>query len=161
MVEINDEERMKRAIGSLRVMLRDKKELNRLLLGVEESSDTDLAQCIVQALIDWDTSPPHLAPVSLRDHPNKFLLLQCAAISALSSAGLWHSREHMPSAEGGTSADDHAKAGEYSAWIERYVAEYERKKSDLKTAMNIAAALGNQGVRSEYGFGRYGMSGAW
>ncbi len=57
----------------------------------------------------------------------------------------------MPSSDGGTSGDDHAKAGEYSAWIDRLSAEYERKKSDLKTQLNITAAInGGMGMSSEY-----------
>lgn len=162
MVEINDEERMRRAVGSLRNMLRDKKELNRLLMGNHESSDLELRQCILQALMDWNMTPPIISTISLANHPNKFLLLQGAAIEALSSAGLWHSREHMPSADGGTSGDDHAKASEYSGWIARYADSYEKKKSDLKTAINIMNAMQNMGVPSEYGFTSiYGSPAGW
>jgi hypothetical protein len=159
-VEIDDVERMKRAIRSLRNMIRDKKELNRLLMGHYENNDPELEQCIIQALIDWNMSPPILSPVTLASHPNKHLLLQCAAIQALTSAGIWHSREHMPGSDGGTSADDHAKAGEYSGWIERFEAAYERKKSDQKTALNIAYAMGSMGVMSEYG-ARQSVYGEW
>jgi hypothetical protein len=159
-VAIDDVERMKRAIRSLRNMIRDKKELNRLLMGHYENNDPELEQCLIQALIDWNMSPPILSPVTLASHPNKHLLLQCAAIQALTSAGIWHSREHMPGSDGGTSADDHAKAGEYSGWIERFEAAYERKKSDTKTALNIAAAMGSIGVMSEYG-AQQSMFGEW
>lgn len=159
-VEMNDAERMKRAIRSLRNMIRDKKELNRLLMGHYETNDGELEQCIVQALVDWNMSPPILSPVTLASHPNKHLLLQCAAIQALTGAGIWHSREHMPGSDGGTSADDHAKAGEYSGWIERFEAAYERKKSDQKTAINIAMAMGSMGVMSEYG-AQQSMFGEW
>jgi hypothetical protein len=158
-VEISDEERMRRAVITLRHVIRDKPELNRLLLGNAESTDAELRQCLIMALIDWNQSPPVLGFVDLASHPNKFLLLQCAAIEALTSAGIWHSREHMPSSDGGTSGDDHAKAAEYGAWIERYTADYERKKVDLKTALNISAALGNMGVRSEYSWRIYGLQG--
>ncbi|MFA6132444.1 MAG: hypothetical protein WC869_00355 [Phycisphaerae bacterium] len=158
-VEISDEERMRRAVNTLRNVIRDKPELNRLLLGSTESTEPELRQCIIMALIDWNQTPPILAPVDLGNHPNKFLLMQGAAIEALTSAGIWHSREHMPSSDGGTSGDDHAKAAEYGSWIERYTADYERKKGDMKTALNIAAALGNMGVRSEYSWRIYGLQG--
>jgi hypothetical protein len=155
-LEISDEERWTRAVRSLRVYIRDKRELNRLLLGNYESADPELRQAIVQALMDWNMTPPHIGAVFLHNHPNKFLLIQGSAIQALSAAGIWHSREHMPSSDGGTSADDHAKAGEYGAWIERFTQEYERKKSDLKTAFNIAQAMGNMSVPSEYSWSNYG-----
>lgn len=148
---MSDTDRLDRAVQSLRNMIRDKKALNRLLMGEEESSDEELRQAIVCALIDWNVTPPLITPVTLSNHPNKYLLLMGAAVQALTSSGIWHSREHMPSSDGGSSADDHAKAGEYSGWIERYAAEYERKKVDLKAALNIAAAYGDMGVTSEYG----------
>lgn len=147
---INDEERLLRAVRSLRNMIRDKRVLNVLLLGQYETNDDEMRQAIVISLVDWNQSPPILQPVGLGSHPNKFLLLQKAAIECLTGAGMWHSREHMPSGDGGTSADDHAKASEYSGWIERLNAEYERKKSDLKTAMNIQQAYGQMGLASEY-----------
>ena len=152
-VELTDTQRLERAVRSLRNMIRDKKELNTLLLGRFESNDEELRQALISALLDWNITPPHLQAVSLADHPAKHLLLQKAAIETLASAGLWHSREHMPSADGGTSGDDHAKAGEYSAWVARYEQDYERKKSDIKTATNIMAALGNMSLPSEYSYG--------
>jgi hypothetical protein len=152
-VELTDLQRLERAVRSLRNMIRDKKELNTLLLGRFESSDEECRQAIIAALIDWNATPPVLQPVSLGSHPNKPLLLKKAALELLAEAGLWHSREHMPSADGGTSGDDHAKAGEYSGWIQRYETDYERKKSDQKAAQNIQEALGNMSLASEYAGG--------
>jgi hypothetical protein len=147
---MNDQQRMERAVRSLRNMLRDKRELNRLLRGENESTDGELRQCIIEALMDWNMTPPQIGNVTIGRHPNKMLLMQKSALNALLSAGIWHSREHMPSSDGGTSADDHAKAGEYSAWIERLAQDYERKKSDQKTAINIARTLGHMSSSSEY-----------
>lgn len=147
---VNDKERMEKAVKSLRNLIRDKPTLNRLLQGVAESQDEELRQSIVEALMDWNTTPPIIGRSTLANHPNKMLLIQGAAVRALTSAGIWHSREHMPSSDGGTSADDHAKAAEYSGWIERLSQEYERKKSDFKTQMNISMALTGMGVPSEY-----------
>lgn len=158
-IELSDEERMRRAVNTLRNIIRDKPQLNRLLLGNVESDDAELRQCVIMSLIDWNQTPPILGTVGLADHPNKYLLMQGAAIQALISSGIWHSREHMPSSDGGTSGDDHAKAAEYGAWIERYQADFERKKADLKTSLNISQALGNMGVRSEYSWRIYGLQG--
>jgi len=149
-VELTDEKRLERAVRSLRNFIRDKKELNTLLLGRFESNDEELRQAIISALIDWNMTPPMIGAVGLANHPNKHLLIHMAALEALGSAGIWHSREHMPSADGGTSGDDHAKAGEYSGWIERLYSDYERKKSDLKTAINIASGMDSMGLSSEY-----------
>ena len=158
-LEISDEERMNRAVRSLRNLLRDKKEINRLLMGNFESSDEELRQALLTGLMDWNVTPPPLAFVTLANHPAKYLLLEGAAIQAMTSAGLWHSREHMPSSDGGTSADDHAKAQEYSGWIERFVADYEKKKIDFKVMQNVQSALGNMSVSSEYSLSFYSLYG--
>lgn len=150
MVELSDQERLDRAVRSLRNMIRDKPELNRLLLGSKESSDEELRQALLTALIDWNMTPPQIGHVTLANHPNKGLLLKGAAIEVIRGAGLWHSREHMPSHDGGTSADDHAKASEYMAWMQPLVQEYEQKKSDLKTSINITQAFGSMTTPSEY-----------
>lgn len=152
MPEMTEEKRMNNAVRCLRLFIRDSKALNRLLLGEFESSDAELRLAIVNAIRDWNSTPPFLGNVSLKNHPAKHLLLEKAAYEAIRSAGIWHSREHMPSSDGGTSADDHAKAGEYTMWLERLEADYERKKADQKTAQNIANALGNMGVPSEYSY---------
>lgn len=152
MVEISDQERLDRAVRSLRNMIRDKPALNRLLLGEKESSDEEMRQAIILALMDWNQTPPMISMATLTNHPNKYLLLQGAAIQAMRGAGIWHSREHMPSSDGGTSADDHAKSGEYSGWISSMVQEYEQKKSDLKTSLNISQAFGRMTTPSEYSY---------
>ena len=149
--EIDDTERMKRAVQSLREFIRDKRELNRLLAGQFETNDNELRSCIASAVLNWNMTPPMIPFITLKTHPQKELLLICAAIRVLTSAGIWHSREHLPSSDGGTTADDHAKAGEYSGWIERLEARYNREKSDIKTAINIQLAYDNMGVMSEYG----------
>lgn len=161
-IELSEVERLRRAVECLRLYIRDKKELNRLLLGEFESDDSELRMAIVMALEDWNNTPPPIGRVTLVTHPAKHLLLMGAALHALRGAGLWHSREHMPSSDGGTSADDHAKAGEYQAWISAIAQEYETKKQDYKVSANINAALNGMSVPSEYSwFWMYGDNLSW
>lgn len=157
---ISDEERLNRAVKSVRNFIRDKRELNRVLGGEFESSDDEIKQAIMQALLDWNMSPPPIPHVTLATHPAKHLLVLGAAIYALQGAAIWHSREHMPSTDGGTSADDHAKASEYGAWLEKLSREYESKKSDIKTALNISMALNGMSTPSEYS-SYYYVFGQW
>ncbi len=56
----------------------------------------------------------------------------------------------MPSSDGGTSGDDHAKASDYMGFVDRLAMNYEKQKVDLKVAINIAASLSGMGVSSEY-----------
>lgn len=142
---------MEFVIGRVRQNIRDTKELNKLLGNKFESDDPVIRQAILDAISDWNISSPPLAPIDLRTHPAKMLLIMKASINLLKSAGIWHSREHMPSQDGGTSADDHAKFGEYTQWIVMLEAEYERKKTEVKVNMNVAACFG--GLASEYSYG--------
>ena len=158
--ELSEKERWRRAVGCVRRKLRDYPGANRLLGGVAESKEEEIVQALSEALLDWNTAPPPLGQVDLRTHPAKHLLILKASALLLEAAGIWHSRERMPSSDGGTSADDHDKAAEYSAWIAGMTNEYERKRDDFKVQQNINQSLGSMGVRSEYGF-FYGYGENW
>lgn len=153
---VNDTDRMEKAVEALRTYIRDKPALNRYLQGQLEHRPDECRQAILSALNDWIVSPPPLGNVTLKNHPAKPLLLQKATIELLRSAMLWHSREHVPTSDGGTSADDHAKLPEYGAIADRLERDYEDKRDRIKTAQNIAAALGNMSVYSEYAYGETG-----
>jgi hypothetical protein len=149
-------ERLKRAIGAVRTFIRDKREINRLLLGTTESSDPDIQQALYHAIVKWNTTPPLIGASDLANFPIKPWLVEMAAIYTIRSALLWHAREHMPSSDGGTSADDHAKAGEYSGWLDRLEGQVVQQMREFKEAQNIAAALGAQGLSSEYAYAGLG-----
>lgn len=138
-------------INRIRIYIRDTKELNKLLGNKFESDDTAVRQAVIDAINDWNISLPPLTPIDLRSHPAKLLLVRKACLELIRSAGIWHSREHMPSQDGGTSADDHAKFAEYSQWISMLEADYERKKTELKVAINLSTCFG--GLASEYSYG--------
>lgn len=149
---LTEAERWARAIQCVRKYIRDDPRLNRLLRGQLESPDGEIQLALTMAIEDWNNSPPPLGRVTIVTHPAKQLLLMKAAVEVLRGAGMWHSREHLPSSDGGTSADDHAKAGEYSGWLAGIDQEYERKRDNLKVSMNINAALNGMGAPSEYSF---------
>lgn len=139
---------IERASDALRTYLKDIPEMNKLLGNKYENDPKALEQFIWMALDDWNITPPPLEPVKLETHPAKSLLLQYAAILALRSAGFWHSRERMPSSDGGTSADDHAKFGEYQGWIGNLFNQYQTDKNNIKKSLNLKNAFG--GFASEY-----------
>lgn len=138
-------------IERIRIYIRDSKELNKLLGNKFESDDTAIRQAILDSINDWNISQPPLTPINLLSHPAKLLLIRKACLELLRSAGIWHSREHMPSQDGGTSADDHAKFSEYSQWIGMIEADYEKKKEALKISINVSQCFG--GLASEYSYG--------
>ena len=134
-------------VGRLRKFLRDHDELNKLL-DRKESSDQQLKMAIEDALDDWNNTPPLLNAVTFEQHPAPRLLIRGAAIEVLISAGIWHSRNRLSYSDGGITVSVHDKAQEYSGWIGQMRADYERKKTETKKAINMAAAWG--GVPSEY-----------
>ena len=137
-------------IERVRIYIRDTKELNKLLGNKFESDVTAVRYAIIDSINDWNISQPPLAPIDLRSHPAKLLLIKKACIELIRSAMIWHAREHMPSQDGGTSADDHAKFGEYSQWLQVVETDYERKKEALKVSMNVSQCYG--GISSEYAY---------
>lgn len=144
------EETIKRAAQVLRTYLKDRPEMNKLLGGKYENSPEELELCIWMALDDWNSTPPPISPTDLKNHPAKGLLIKGAAVEALRSALIWHMRERMPSSDGGTSADDHAK--EYESIIAQLNNEYQTGKLNVKKSINASMAFG------EY-FSEYFVSG--
>jgi hypothetical protein len=139
---------IERAVDVLRTYIKDIPEMNKLLGNKYENDPKTLELCIWMALDDWNVTPPPLPPVKLENHPAKSLLIQYAALLCLRSAGIWHSRERMPSSDGGTSADDHAKFAEYQGWIGNMFNEYQANKNNVKKSINLQNAFG--GFSSEY-----------
>lgn len=138
---------MDKAIGRLRKFLRDIDELNKLLEG-KESTDSQLRMAIEDALDDWNSTPPRLAPAKLENHPSPRLLLRGAAIEVLCSAGIFYSRNRLNYSDGGITVAVFDRAQDYQAWATRFTNEYERKKAALKKSINIEGGWGC--VSSEY-----------
>jgi hypothetical protein len=146
------EEIIKRATECLRRYIKDTPEMNKLLGGKYENDPASAELAIWMTLDDCNASPPPIPYTDLKSHPAKSLIIIGAALECLRMAGIWHSRERMPSADGGTSADDHAKVGEYSQWIQSMQNRYEMGKLNVKKSINAASAFG------EY-FSEYFISG--
>jgi hypothetical protein len=132
----------------LRLFLNDTPLLNRLIRR-EESDDPKLDLAILLTIDDWNITPPPLGNVTIDTFPSLWLLIYGSAIHVLRSAGLLQSRNDLPYSSGGVSVRLWDKTQLYQSWIAQFVQEYERKKLNLKMAMNIEASLAS-GVRSEY-----------
>ena len=150
-------ERIDRAVKVLQDYLKDSPNYNLLLGNRYENDPANLKLFIFMALDDWNSTPPPIPPAGISNHPFKSMLIMGAAIWALRSAGIWHSREHMPSSDGGTSADDHAKYNEYKGWINSQVNIYETNKLNTKKSINMNNAFGS--FPSEYASFRYSGEG--
>jgi hypothetical protein len=137
-------------INYVRAYLRDYPELNRLLSG-QETSDRQIAQSIVNAVDDWNSTPPLLTPVSIQTFPSLSLLLQGSVIYLLQSVAMLQLRNHLSYSDGqGQQISTSDKSPQLMAWANLMASQYESKKFRLKKALNITAAMNRTAVLSEY-----------
>lgn len=131
----------------LRKFLRDIDELNKLL-DRKETSDNQLELALDMALDDWNMTPPPLYLVDYTNFPSPNMLIRGATIQVLTSAGILYSRNKLDYSDGGITVRVSDQAQEYMAWLNMISNDYERKKLELKKAINLAMCWGN--VYSEY-----------
>lgn len=142
-------------VQAVRNFLRDFPELNRLIKG-EEHSNRMIAWAVVDALDDFNSSPPFTG-YNLNTFPSKYLLLRGTTISLLESVGLLMTRNHLTFSDGGIQVGVSDKTPLIQSWIQLFTNKYEQKKSAMKIALNIENGWGG-GLSSEYAWvsGFYG-----
>ena len=137
-------------IALVRAKLRDFPELNRLIEG-RETSDREIAFAIVDAIDDFNTTPPLLGSYTIENFPSMSLLIRGAIINVLESVGLLQTRNQMSYSDGqGVGVGISDKTPLLLNWIQLYQGQYEQKKFRLKQALNLGNALNGSGVPSEY-----------
>jgi hypothetical protein len=136
-------------IQLVRAYMRDYPELNRLIAG-EESSNRQIAWAIIDAVDDFNTTPP-FTRFGLNDYPSRSLLLRATVITLLESVGLLQTRNHLQFSDGGITVGVNDKTPFLQAWIQLFRNSYEDKKMKIKVAYNIESAWGG-GIHSEYRF---------
>ena len=144
-------------VGIVRAFMRDYPELNRLIKG-EEHSDRLIAWAVIDALEDFNTTPP-LTKYGLATVPSKHLLLRGTVISLLESVGLLMTRNHLTFSDGGIQVGVSDKTPLIQSWIQLFTNKYEQKKKELKVALNIEGGW-DGGVHSEY-LWTSGFYGGW
>lgn len=137
-------------IGMVRAKMRDYPELNRLVAG-QETSDRQIAMALIEALDDFNTTPPLIGSVTLDTHPSVSLLVNGTIIYTLQSIGLLQTRNQMNYSDGqGVQVGVNDKSPMLLQWIQLFSGQYEQKKMRLKQAMNLSGALNGGGVPSQY-----------
>jgi hypothetical protein len=137
-------------IGMVRSKMRDYPELNRLVAG-QETSDRQIAMALLEAIDDFNTTPPLIEGVTLDTYPSVSLLVNGTLIFVLQSVGLLQTRNMMNYSDGqGVQTGVNDKAPMLMQWIQLFTGQYEQKKMRLKQAMNLNGALNGGGVPSEY-----------
>jgi hypothetical protein len=143
-------EKLVNLIALIRAKLRDYPELNRLIEG-NETSDREIAFAIMEAIDDFNTSPPLIGQFGLENFPSTSLLIRGSIINVLESVGLLQTRNQMNYSDGqGLQVGVSDKAPMLMNWINLYTNQYEQKKFRLKQAINLGGALNGSAVPSEY-----------
>lgn len=140
---------MNEMIAYVRLYMRDFAALNRTIVG-EESDDRMIAWAIVDAIDDFNSTPPFLGAYGLTNFPSSSLLCRGAAISLLESVALLQMRNHITFSDGGLSVSINDKTPMIMQWLMGAREMYEMKKKSLKASINLEAAMTGAGALSEY-----------
>lgn len=140
-------------VQMVRLYLRDFEELNRLIRG-EESSDRQIAWAVLDAVSDFNGTPPfmQMSIDELLQKNQHALLLRMTTIALLESVALLQVRNHINYSNGGINVGVNDKAPLLLNFLQYYKASTEQMKQRVKVSINIEGILGpsNSGVHSEY-----------
>ena len=141
-------------VQMVRGFIRDFPELNRLVAG-EESTDRQIAWSVLDAISDFNGTPPFIGKFSLEDLLQRdlhYLLLRMTTVSLLEQVGLLQTRNHINYSTGGINVGVNDKTPLIQNWLRYFKAFVDQRKQHVKVAFNIEGILGpsNSGVFSEY-----------
>lgn len=140
-------------LSTVRLFLRDFPELNRLVAG-EETSDRMLAWAAIDAISDFNGTPPDLGTYTFSDlmAKNQHSLLRIGTVlNVLYSVGILQTRNHLPFSDGGLNVAVSDKTPLIQSWIQMLERRWDSQKNRVKTAWNIESLLGGSvGAHSEY-----------
>jgi hypothetical protein len=107
-----------------------------------------IAWAIVDTVEDFNITPPLIGNFTFTDIAAR-LVVRGASIAILESVGILQTRNHLTFSDGGISVSVSDKTPLLMQWIGLLKNDYESKKKQYKTALNIERAYGT-GVHSEY-----------
>lgn len=141
-------------VQMVRLYMRDYPELNRLVKG-EESSDRQVAWAVMDALSDFNGTPPLIGNISLEElleRGQQSLLLRMTVLTLIESIGLLQTRNHINYSDGGLNVGVNDKTPLLMQWHKLFQNKTEQMKVRVKVALNIEGILGpsHPGVFSEY-----------
>lgn len=140
-------------VQMVRLYTRDHPQLNRLLSG-EESSDRMIAWAVMDALSDFNGTPPLIGRFTVEDmlaRDQQALLLRMTVCSLIESVGLLQTRNHVNYSNGGINVGVNDKTPLLMNWLQYFKGTTEQMKQRVKITFNIEQILGpsNPGLHSE------------
>jgi len=140
-------------VSTIRLFIRDFPELNRLVAG-EESSPRMIAWAVIDAIEDFNGSPPMIGTYTFSDlisNNQASLLRKGTVMNLLYSVGILQTRNHLPFSDGGLNVAVSDKTPLLQAWIQLFQRQWEMGRDKVKTAWNIESLLGGpSGAHTEY-----------
>jgi len=140
---------MNEMVAYVRMYLRDFVQLNRLIQGYE-SSPRQIAWALIDALDDWNSTPPFLGTTTIMNFPSRHLLCRGATITLLEGIALLQMRNQLSFSDNGVTVSVSDKAPMIMQWLSMAKASYEQKKAAFKSSQNIEMAMDGGGAFSEY-----------
>lgn len=140
-------------VYSVRMYLRDFPQLNRLVAG-EESSNRQVAWAVIDAIEEFNGSPPITGTYTFSDLMSRgqaSLLRKGTIVQLLYSVGLLQTRNHLPFSDGGLNVSVSDKTPLLQSWIQLFERKWEMGRDKVKIAWNIESFFGSgSGTHSEY-----------
>jgi len=136
-------------VEQLRSQLRDRPQFNEVW--PECWSDGDLAGCIIDAIADFNGSPPIDTGFDHLNFPDRKLLTDMAVVQALEEVIIWHARNQNSTTDAGLQINIHEQWQGLQAIVDRLTPRIDKRVADKKNQINIARGWG--GVRSPLWYG--------
>jgi hypothetical protein len=140
-------------VATIRLFLRDFPELNRLVSG-EESSDRMIAWAVIDAIEEFNGSPPIIGTYTFSDlitQGQASLLRKGAIVNLLMSIGMLQTRNQLSFSDGGLNVQVSDKTPLLQSWISILRRQWEVGMERVKVEWNIESLLGGPaGSHTEY-----------
>ena len=136
-------------VNMMRMYLRDYPHLNRLIDG-EETSDRMIAWAILDAIQDFNTTPPFIGNIDIKSLVSIPMLRDKVVCTILESLYILQTRNQVNYSDGGISFSISDKGQALYSFIQLLQQRYEMKVAKMKAALNVEMAMTGEGVLSEY-----------
>lgn len=140
---------MEELVSMMRLYLRDYPHLNRLIDG-EETSDRMIAWAILDAVQDFNTTPPFIGNIGINSLVSVPLLRDKVICTILESLYLLQTRNQVNYSDGGISFSISDKGQALYSFMQLLNQRYDMKVAKMKAALNVEMAMTGEGVLSEY-----------
>ena len=136
-------------VEQLRSQLRDKPQFNEVW--PECWSNAELADAIIDAIADFNGSPPIDTSFNHKDFPDRKLLMDLSVVQALEEVIIWQARNQSSANDAGLQVTIHEQWTGLQTIVDRMNARNEKRVADKKNQINIRRGWG--GVGSALGWG--------